>query len=495
MSVSLANKKPKDNYQDIFDNVGAVQSIFPSAAKEQMAQLLEEAARRSQHLSKISSTAQNAAVKGGFAAEEALTETRNYNAILQGKSSRAYTDRDLQFPGRVNDPSCDIRVVEADGSITHSAQVKVYKDAETSCSQMGLLDKSSGKPKYHNENSLIGTSDQVNPSDGSKSIADIAREKIWRETEKRPEVAESMRQVQEKVTDKLAPGDGTESRSFTKKEYEDLGRQNESGKELRNEYLNNYRDQSMLQQMGKAATGAAAITALSVGLYSSFRYIQAVRDGKMSIDEATYKIVGEAGSAAAESAIKAAANTGIQSMMVRHAGEKAAESVIINSFGSIMKTSAVTVAVVASVDLVKNLVLLSSGKINKATFEERSGKSVLNTGASVPGAAIGTMIGSAFLPPIGSFIGGVLGSMLSGFAMQFAIENGVEKRFREVLQDTNQVKKTLESLKYTAEKFSDGQTLFAHYVEKEGEMHIEFSRAVENIEYAGIGMRNAIDKL
>ncbi|TXH71232.1 MAG: DUF456 domain-containing protein [Thiothrix sp.] len=495
MSGNYNNRKSKNSYQNIFENIGAIQSIFPSASREQMAQLLEEAARRSQHLSQISSTAQNTAIRGGFAAEEVLTETRNYDAILQGKSSRAYTDRDPQFPGKVNDPSSDIKVVEANGTITHSAQVKIYKDSETSCNQMGLIDKTSGKPKYHNEDSLIGASDQVNPSNGGKSITDVAREKMWRETEKRPEVAESMRQVQDKVTDKLAPNDGTESRSFTKKEYEDLGRQNESGRELRNEYLNDYRDQSMLQQMGKAATGAAAITAFSVGLYSSFRYIQSVRDGKMSIDEATYKIVAEIGSAAADSAIKAAANTGIQSVMVRHAGEKAAESVIKNSFGNIMKTSAVTVAVVASVDLVKNLMLLSSGKIDKAEFEERSGKSILNTGASVPGAAIGTMIGSAFLPPIGSFIGGVLGSMLSGFAMQFAIENGIEKRFREVLQDTDQVKKTLESLKHIAEKFSDGQTLFSHYVAKEGEMSIEFNRVIENIEYAGIGMRNAIDKL
>jgi hypothetical protein len=65
---------------------------------------------------------------------------------------------------------------------------------------MGLLDLKTRQPKYRNEDSYIGSSDQVNPTDGSKSISDVAREKALREAEKRPEVAESMRQVERKVT-------------------------------------------------------------------------------------------------------------------------------------------------------------------------------------------------------------------------------------------------------------------------------------------------------
>ena len=39
------NERFEHKYRDTFSNLGAVQTMFPTAAKDQMAQLLEEAAR------------------------------------------------------------------------------------------------------------------------------------------------------------------------------------------------------------------------------------------------------------------------------------------------------------------------------------------------------------------------------------------------------------------------------------------------------------------
>jgi len=482
-------------YRDTFSNLGAVQTTFPLEAKEQMAQLLEEAARRGHHLEQISSTAQSAAIKGGFGAEEVIAETRNYDAILKGKTSRAFTDRDPLFPGKVNDPSGDIRVAEADGAVTHSAQVKIHKNSEASRDQMGLLDKNTRQPKYQNEDSVIGASDQIHPTDGSKSISQAAQEKMAREAEKRPDVAESMRQVDEKVTDRLIPGDGTESRAHTKKEYEDLGQQNDRGKKLREDYVDQYQTQSTLQQMGKAATGAAAITAVSAGVFNTLRYAQAVRDGSMTADEAAFKIAAETGAASMDCAVKAAANTGVQSVIVLHGGERAAQAMLKTSLGGLMKTSAVTVAVIASIDLTKNLVLLSAGKITKAEFEERSGKSVINTGAGVYGGAIGYAIGSPFFPPVGMYVGSVLGAMVSGMAMQFAVENGIEKEFRDAVQDTERVKEAMSEFQTTAGNMLGGQVLFERYLQQEAAMNAEFEDVSQRIDTAGANMTSAVDRI
>jgi hypothetical protein len=505
----LASKPPKvlapkkalspgfaeERYRETLSNLGAVQTFFPLAAKEQMAKLFEESARRSNHFVEIASKQHNSAIKGGFAAEEVLAETRNCDAILKGKTNRAFTDSDPQFPKKINDPSSDICVVESDGTVTHSSQVKIYKKSETSRDQMGLLDPETRQPKYQNEDSYIGSSDQVNPKNGGKSIADAAREKAMREAEKRPEIAESMKAVEKKVTDRLAPGDGTESKTHTKKQYEDLGEQNEKGREIRDDYLNDYHKQSTLQQMSKAAQGAAAIAAVSAGIYNTLRYTQAVRDGRMTVNEAALKIVGETGAAATDCAVKAAANTGVQSLIVRHGGEKMVKTVMLKSFGGLMKTSAITVAVIASIDLTKNLVLLAAGKISKSEFEERSGKSVINTGAGVYGGAIGATIGTPFFPPFGTYVGSVLGAMATGFAMQFVIENGIEKEFRETIEDTAQVKEAMATFQAAAGNIFSGQIMFERYLQLEAELNLQFQDAGIRLDTAGKDMKSAIDRL
>lgn len=486
----------EQRYQALFNSLGAVQTIFPHEAKMQMAHMLEEATRRSQNLHGIASTQQTAAVKAGFAAEEVLSETYNHDAILRGSANRALTDRDAAFPGQFNDPSSDIGIIDADGHIQHSAQVKIYKDSATTRDQMGLLDRHTGQPKYANEDALIGPRDQINPTDGRPSVADRARVKAQVESTKRPEVARSMRDVEHKSTDRLSTEDGTAGRGFDKKQYEDLGQQNQKGRQQREQYLDQYRTQSTFQQMGKAAVGAATITAVSAGVYNTLIYVRAVREGRMSADEAAIKIVAETGASAADCALKASVNTGVQSTMVRYGGQKALQTTLMRSTaGGLMRTSAVTVAVIGAIDLAKNLVLLSAGKISQAEFEERSGKSLLNTGAGVYGGAVGAMVGTPFFPPIGTYVGSVLGAMVSGFAMQFAIENGLEKPFRQAVEDTQQVKEAMAEFERMAGNMLAGQLLFQHYLQEEARLDAEFKRQQHRLDDLGHGMKSAIDRL
>jgi len=220
-------------YRELYHQLGAVQTVFPHEAKIQMAQMLEESLRRSHTLEGIAATQQSAAVKTGFAAEEVLSETYNHEAILRGSSHRAWTDRDVGFPGQRNDPSSDIGIVDADGHIQHSAQVKIYKDSATTRDQMGLLDQHSRQPKYAAEDALIGPRNQIHPTDHRPSVAESARTKAQVEATKRPEVARSLRDVEHKATDRLATPDGTTGRGFDKRQYEDLGQQNQKGRQQR----------------------------------------------------------------------------------------------------------------------------------------------------------------------------------------------------------------------------------------------------------------------
>jgi uncharacterized membrane protein len=247
--------------------------------------------------------------------------------------------------------------------------------------------------------------------------------------------------------------------------------------------------------MGKAAKGAAAIAAVTAGVYNTIRYTRAVCDGRMTVDEAALKIVAETGAAATDCAVKAAANTGIQSLIVRYGGQKAADAVLLKSFGGMMKTSAITTAVIASVDLAKNIVLLSVGKITKAEFEERSGKSIINTGASVYGGAIGGAIGAPFLPPIGMYVGSVIGAMIAGFAMEFVIENGIEKEFRETTEDAARVKDAMAAFHAAAGNIFFGQIMFERYLNLEGELNLQLHEVETKLGVAGKEMKSTIDML
>jgi hypothetical protein len=190
-----------------------------------------------------------------------------------------------------------------------------------------------------------------------------------------------------------------------------------------------------------------------------------------------------------------ASNTGIQSMIVRHGGEKAANAILLKSFGGLMRTSAITVAVIGSIDLTKNLVLLAAGKISKSEFEERSGKSIINTGAGVYGGAIGATIGTPFFPPVGTYVGSVLGAMVSGFAMQFVIENGIEKEFRETVEDTAQVKEAMATFQAAAGNIFNGQVMFEHYLQLEAQLDVQLQEVGTRLETAGVDMKSAIDRL
>jgi len=98
-------------------------------------------------------------------------------------------------------------------------------------------------------------------------------------------------------------------------------------------------------------------------------------------------------------------------------------------------TGAVGGAAVCAIDLVECLVKVAAGKMTWQQLEERTGKNVFQTGAGVVGASIGGTLGSV-AGPIGTMAGAMIGGMITSVAATVAIENHIEKPFRDTIATT-----------------------------------------------------------
>ena len=88
--------------------------IFPAQAADQITKMLGEISQANSIIANISITAQNNAIKGGFAAETFHGESFNLDAILKNKDIRAFTDGFANTPLTRNNTLHDI-VVMKDG--------------------------------------------------------------------------------------------------------------------------------------------------------------------------------------------------------------------------------------------------------------------------------------------------------------------------------------------------------------------------------------------
>lgn len=491
----MPSNRVEKKYEKAFSQLGEVQTIFPANAKFEMAQMVEQIAKTDQNLADIVSTGQTIPVKAGFTAEEVHTESFNLDAIYKNKGVRGITDKydEWHNQGFVTHDTPDIAIID-EGQTVHTSQVKYHKNSKSTATQMRQLDKNTHQPKYGEQDSYIGPSDQVHPKDGTTSIADEAHKTALKEEYKgtRPEVAKAARDVEKKATDKLQHDD-VSSKPLTKKDAEKIAKDPDS--KVRKDIHDEYQTVSTIKHMKQAAVGAAAISAVAAGTLNSIMYCKLVKEGKISESEAVLKIIGETASSAADSAIKASGNVGLQSLVVRYGSKEVTKQIAKNSVRSLARTNAVTVGVVCGIDMIKDLVKLATGKIDKYQFEERNGKNILNTSAGVVGGSVGYGIGG-LIPLVGAgFAGALSGALISGLAMQFAIENHIEQPYRELIANTATLTQSMDILQQVSNDIFQGQVIFGHFLEKDAELDSQFATQMEHISDADDRMKKTIDKL
>lgn len=500
------NEKIEKKFEKAFSQLGETNPVFPMQAKRQMADMVEQIARANENILKRASTDHDIPHKAGFIAEEFHAETHNLDAILNDDSTRVYTDQykeEWKRQGFNGNDTPDLIAVK-DGKTTHQSQAKYYKSAKKTETEMRKI--KNGEAKYKDMDSLLGPSDQVNPQDGKPSISQEARKTELKEStaDGRKDVREAAKQVKEKATDRVSTGK-SESTPLSKKEAEELAKDHKKS-DHKNDLENKYQTESTIQQMKKAAKGAAAISAVMSGTYNTVLYCKMVKDGKMTEQEAVYKIISETASSAADSALKASAVTGTQSLIIRYGSKELVEKLTEQSLKGMMRSNVATVGVICAIDAIKDLVKLGSGKITKDEFYERQGKNMLNTATGATGGAVGFSVGVATATSLGyaagstglivfGAVGGITGGLIAGLAMQIAIENHIEQAYSDMLRNTTNLNQSLAILQNVSTNIFQGQVLFTEYLKEEERLDNSFSEKIEKLELSGSKMSAAIDAI
>jgi hypothetical protein len=499
----MLNEPIEERYENAFKNVAAVNPVFPYAAKQQMGKMVEAIAISNKNINSILTTDQNTAIKGGFIAEEFHAETFNLDAILGDNNSIAMTDRYDKWSNhewdnhllKKND-NTDI-IISKDGKVIQTSQSKYYKNAHDTAGAMSeVVD---GDVKYGKNDNYVGPSDQIDDIK-NQSLNNI--EKNY-DRNGDPVRREAYRQTHDKVTDRITDGKSS-STPLSKADADKMGGgDTEHLKKIENQY----QTKSTIQKMGQAAVGAAAMSAVVSGSINTVRYIQLAREGKISVQDATIKIVAETVSSAADSAVKASANAGVQSLMVRHGSEKVlVQTLSKQGMKAMLRTNVATVGVVCAIDAVKDLVKLGVGTITKEEFYERQGKGMLNTTAGTAGAVFGGVAAETAAVGLGftsagsvsilvPMLGGLSGGLIAGMAMQLAIENGVEKPYQDLVKNTTTLHEAALALEQASQTVFMGQVIFTKYLEADMHMEAQLQEQFSGIDRAGQNALDAINKI
>lgn len=461
-------KEKEDNHlEDVYDRMAAFHPKWGKDSREQMERIRKIIDESNKNLDEILSWSPNPrgeAARGGYLAEEIHAETFNLDAELKGNKSRAITDRYDEWnkygEGK-NSEKTDILIVR-DGKVMKKYQSKYCRDAQSTADAFH-------NPKYRDNDGYLA------PSDQQEGIKERFQESIDKNAKRGgdPQMRQEYRTAQEKVTDTISDGKSS-SRAMTKDEAMRAGKGDlEDLIRARDEY----KSKSTLIQSGNAAVRAGSMTALSSGCRNAFKYIMKVRRGEISEDEALQLIITETACAAADTAVKSAANAAAQSMIARYSSKELVRQALARQgMGALLSANMVTTGVNCGIDAIKDLIKLGAGKISAREFSDRNAKNLLTASAGTVGGAAGASSTAALAGSLGfeagsvgmvaaEIIGGAVGALISGIAAKLIIENGVEKPHRDAISNTEALARTEASAFDAAVKIRQGQRLYAHFLD------------------------------
>lgn len=480
-------------FERALSGAGAGSPVFPAAARLEMARMVEQVALSDANVARIVATRQSVPIKAGFIAEEFHAGTFSIDAIRKDKPFRAMTEhhdgwKDLGL--RSNDPGTDIGVRGEDGALLHRSQSKYCGTAKDSSTAARRTDPD-GRHHYGEEDSILFSSDQL------PGVKRDSRRAELKNKGTRPDQARAARNVRRKASDRLEHG-GASSTPLSSRDAKRIARDGRAGRRVREEAQAAPQTASTLQSMGRAAAGAAAISAVASGALNTLACLRQVRDGRMTESDAVLKIMGETAAAATDSALKAAAATGAESALVRYGSREAAKSLAKQGLRGLARTNAVTVGVVCAIDAIKDLVSVASGKMDGRTFADRNSKNLVQTSAGVWGASVaaaacpsgGLAVGGLALGPIAA---GVAGAAIVGMAVDFAVENHIERPYRELLENTERTRESARLFREAARDVLEGQAAFTAFLGETARKDAEFDVAVAGANTAGWDMSKAID--
>lgn len=454
--------------------------IWNTQAAEMVGQMLRQMEESSSLLKGIASTAQNGAIKGGFAAETWHAESFNLDAILKDKDVRAFTDNFANTPLTRNDMTHDIVVINGDEQLL-GAQLKYFKNADAT--QKAFRSSRDGVHRYQDSDLFLGPSDQI---DG---IRQSAQRDFLKNQHSRPTVAEAAAKVRDNTGAQIDV-DGVQSTPLGKRDAEHLGMGSEVGKKLHEKMQDAYLKKATLEQSVRAASSAAVITTVIAGSINTLQHIQHVREGRITAEQAAQLILQNTVIAAGDAALKAGAGTASVAMATRAMPTLFAGA----GFASTLARGGVAGAAVCAVDVVQCLILVGVGKMTLSELEARTGTNILQTGAGVLGASIGAALGAPG-GPAGILICSIVGGLITSMAMTIALDNHVEKAFRLTLDGTRHVVDSGLSMQGALQYLLASQEFYADFHKDLFLSERHFANQVNILQSQSIRLKDKINNL
>jgi len=276
------------------------------------------------------------------------------------------------------------------------------------------------KKAEQTENALrgYGNKQRVAPADQKEAIKEIARRKELKgkssDNPIRQQVGKEHQEVLENVSDSISDG----RRSSTPRTQKDIK------KIAKNADRGNITDQDILPPLGEtlkrsAFSGAKAGAVAGAGIGSAVSITKNTIDvykGEKSVKSAMIDTAVETSCATADAAVKGSVGS-----MARTAGIHIAAKTGTPLLKSVLRSGGPAAAAIGAVEIVKDLCLYTTDRIDGEELGKRSKKTGLTTVSAWGGAETGAAIGTAICPGPGTIVGGILGGTIFGIGSSFLI--------------------------------------------------------------------------
>lgn len=243
--------------------------------------------------------------------------------------------------------------------------------------------------------------------------------------------------------------------------------------------------------------GDAVKSAISKGAANSLTYIQQAASGEITEDEAIEKIVDETKSAAIETLGTVCGTMCEADTVIPPIAEDSGMPVLAGQgLRNTLAANIVAGGASCAIEAAKDLVKLGMGEITAEECLERQGKNILATSEGMIGASVGGVGGMALASSLGvatesigttiaTLAGGLSGGLIAGLAMTFAIENGVEKPYRDLMRNTENLREAAVELTHLSETVFKSQIVFGKFLEADYALEKEFQSQMKRVDEVG----------
>ena len=209
----------------------------------------------------------------GYVAEKFTAGTYNIDAIASGSKDRAIVNHENSWG------SVDIHTTESNIEVSS----KVYKTAQDSAKQQYAYDSETGKSKYFEQKRLV--------ADDQKENASKYLDEQYENVDGRTKEGRALKETRDNVTSQLKNDEGIQSKTFTKKDTEDIAKEakeNKKGFKAKNHGVTAntaITEQYILKQSLKTGCTAAAVSfaiAITPKVLSALDYL--IKAGEVDPD-------------------------------------------------------------------------------------------------------------------------------------------------------------------------------------------------------------------